>query len=132
MWGNEIEFSTLKGMTFTKIEGGKGDEEIIFHANDGRKFKLYHYQNCCESVSVEDVCGNIDDLVGHPILLAEEFTNSDENPPDAEIDTGRHASFTWTFYKLATVKGHVTIRWYGGSNGCYSESVDLVEITESN
>ena len=101
----------------------KGDE-MVFTLDNGEAYKLYHKQDCCESVSVEDVIGDLNDLVGSPILMAEEVSQK-ENPEGVTKTPTKHQdSFTWTFYKLATIKGYVTIRWYGESNGYYSESVD--------
>lgn len=116
-----VEFNNLIGKGLNKIEINKQMDEIIFHCEDESKYKMYHVQDCCESVTIEDICGDINDLIGSPIVVAEESTNN-ENPKEwAE-------SFTWTFYKLATAKGYVTIRWYGESNGYYSESVNFEKI----
>ena len=67
------------------------------------------------------------DLVGSPILMAEEVTYVDEHPPEIG-HRQTDESWTWTFYKFATVKGYVTIRWLGESNGYYSESVSFGKI----
>src|SRR5690606_28589979 len=99
-------------------------DKITFHTTDGELYKMHHYQDCCEHVYIEDICGSLDDLIGSPITLAEEVTNAEEDKPLDQWDD----SYTWTFYKLATVKGSVTIRWYGTSNGYYSESVDFVLV----
>lgn len=121
------KFGDLVGEAITSVRGlHKGSDEIVFSLKDGRKFKLFHSQNCCESVSVEDVCGDESDLLGKPLKMAEESV-SDKNPVGVTKDY--QGSFTWTFYRLATVKGYVTIRWYGESNGYYSESVDFDEVT---
>lgn len=118
-------FTQLIGKTLTEITGKIGDDELRFVADNGDKFKLYHDQYCCESVTIEDICGDLNDLIGSPILQAEEST-SEENPDDAKEEKIKYQeSFTWTFYKLSTIKGSVTIRWYGESNGFYSESVDF-------
>jgi len=84
---------------------------------------MYHSQDCCESVYLEDVCGDINDLLNSTILKASEDTNHNDDPP-AE---GSDESYTWTFYNIATFNGHVTFRWFGSSNGYYSESVDFVK-----
>ena len=86
------------------------------------RFALYHSQDCCESVTVENITGDLKDLIGSPLTMAEEVT-SKENPEGATKEY--QDSFTWTFYKLATINGYVDIRWYGESNGYYSESVDF-------
>lgn len=120
-----IEFEDLLGKTLTSVTGDAGDDEVVFVTDDGTVYKLYHAQDCCESVSINDICGDLQDLVGSPITLAEEAV-SDENPND--VVKKYQESFTWTFYKLATIKGYVDIRWYGESNGYYSESVSFGKV----
>lgn len=115
------DLTEFVGKTMTSVL--RGGSEMIFASSDGSRWKMFHQQDCCESVSIEDICGDLDDLIGSPILLAEE-SSSRENPL-SEYDE----SFRWTFYKFATAKGHVTIRWYGSSNGYYSESVDIEKIS---
>ena len=120
-----MEFNSLLGKTLVsiKVVNDKDEDEIVFVANDGWVYTLYHNQDCCESVTIESIVGDMNDLLGHPILMAEEAVS--ENAPDNALNDYRGESETWTFYKLATVKGYVDIRWYGTSNGYYSESVNF-------
>lgn len=119
-WDNFVEMRHFVGKTFSHI-CTNSDEEIIFECTDGSSYKMYHEQDWCENVSVEDICGDLEDIIGHEILLAEEVSEDDPNADE---------SGTWTFYKFSTIKGAVTVRWYGRSNGYYSESVSIREITE--
>lgn len=121
-WNDRVPFSTLLGETLKMVAGEVGDDEIVFSTESGKEFRMYHSQDCCESVYVESITGDLKDLIGSPITLAEEST-SGENP--AGVAFKYQDSFTWTFYKLATIKGYVDIRWYGDSNGYYSEEVDF-------
>jgi hypothetical protein len=125
-------FSDLLGKTLTKVEVRDDDERIDFYCSDGSEYQMFHMQDCCESVYIEDINGDFDDLIGEPILVAEEVTNEDRPPKSGEYYTDE--SYTWTFYRLATNKGYVNIRWYGASNGYYSESVDfyLIEPNKAN
>lgn len=118
----EAEFSELVGATIREIIGGaNGSEEILFKTDRGT-FRMYHYQNCCESVSVDDIAGDMLDLLGSPVVKAEESSNADERE-SLDVMTS-----TWTFYLISTAKGSVTIRWYGTSNGYYSERVSFERV----
>lgn len=119
-------FKELQGKTIVKIEGGKGDEEMIFTCSDSVMYRLIYHQDCCATCDIEDIIGDLDDLIGIPVLNAEQVDNVDLKQKD--ITHFSDESFTWTFYKIDTVKGAVTIRWYGESNGYYSEEADFERL----
>lgn len=120
---DDTPLSELVGKTFTTVRNI--DDEIQFLGDEG-DYKLYHDQDCCESVSVEDVCGDLADLEGTPIVSAEELSDEPEPPqPEPEYTD---ESYTWTFYRFRTIKGTVTIRFYGSSNGYYSERVSFAKF----
>lgn len=124
-----IDFSILRGLTLSEVEWSHdldGDINFVsFDTTCDREFVMYHEQDCCECVYLQDVCGDIDDLIGSPITMAEEVCSDDD--PDDYNQQNEFESRTWTFYKLATVKGYVTLRWLGSSNGYYSEKVSFFE-----
>jgi len=121
---DRCEVSVLIGKTITEIENNR---DLIFKCDDGAEYKMYHDQYCCESVAIESIDGDILDLIGVPIVMAEEI--ADDSYEESHKSDYEPDSCTWTFYKFATVKGYVTIRWYGESNGYYSESVDFEKIS---
>ena len=122
-----LDVSVLVGLTMASVEKVKDGEqdELVFATTDGRVFKFYHDQDCCEDVQIDDIAGDLTDLVGAPLLQSEEVSSE---PPERGPDDYVPESETWTFYKFATVKGYVTVRWWGVSNGYYSESVSFCQF----
>ena len=108
------------GLSFAKVEGMvEGSDEVIFTTTSGEVFEMYHQQDCCEDVWLEDVCGDVDDIINSKIIHFDVRTQEGE---------GSHEfveSATWTFYDIQTEKGSVNLRWVGESNGYYSESVQI-------
>ena len=111
-----------------KVVGYKDEtEEIYFYCKNGNIVKFFHDQDCCEYVYLESADGlkngvdiftdcnwcEIDEVI-------KDNTDKDTKPMRKYAD-----SYTWTFYKFNTNKGYDTMRWYGESNGYYSESVDF-------
>ena len=110
------DIGDLVGLTLRAIN--RAEYSLAFHLQDGRTLVMEHEQDCCEEVWLEEVVGDLADLIGTPILYASARESSSG-------DGTREPSQTWTFYAIRTIRGSVDLRWYGTSNGCYSESVDL-------
>lgn len=119
-----MKFKVLKGQTLVNITGDIGDKSMTFTTDNNKKYEMCNIDGSCGNdvqVTIEDIVGDLSDLINCPLLMAEMITNKGKKLIDGD-------RCTWTFYKLSTIKGSVTIRWYGRSNGCYSESVDFYKI----
>lgn len=122
-----VQFNELVGKTIIKIDGlKKGSDFVKIKCLFGEEYKMYHEYDCCEYVDIEDIVGDVSDILNTPILIAEERYG--DLPKCNEDHHETNDSFTWTFYELATIKGSISIRWYGSSNGYYSETVDFKKI----
>ncbi len=118
---NYMSIEQLLGKTFSSVEVNEDRDVMRFIVDKNESYTMFHEQDCCEQVAISDINGDLEDLIGSPITLAEESSNREY------LEFGR---ITWTFYRLATVKGYVDIRWHGSSNGYYSEAVSFVKDGE--
>lgn len=114
----------LNGKVIKEICGlEQYSDEVIIKTECGRAYKFLHYQDCCESVTLEEFDNDIANNSGAVITCAEEI---ESDKPEKEFEYNE--SETWTFYKIETNKGGLFMRWLGSSNGYYSESVDFEEV----
>ena len=117
-----VAFDVLEGQTITEIEN-KDDAELIFTTAEGNQYLMYHQQDCCEDVWLDDSDG-LDDIIGQVVRRATE-SSQDIEDIDHNYGTG-----TWTFYSIITDKSIANLVWRGESNGYYSESVDFMKCVE--
>ena len=119
------EYKDLEGIigeTISSVYGlEKDSEEVRFTTESGRKFRMIHHRDCCESVWLEDFDGEESDVSGYEVLSAYESTEKD-------LDNDDYESVTWTFYTINTTGGSLWLRWCGERNGYYSEDVCFEEI----
>ena len=129
----------IEGKTLVKITGLRTESDAVkFHFTDGSVMTMEHQQDCCEYVSLCDFEDDIVGIEGATIITADEVTNEGageilemlgaESAADREKDA---ESFTWTFYIINTDRGSLWLRWFGESNGYYSESVDCEWTTHA-
>lgn len=119
----------IKSIKGLNGESSDEDYEVIIEFEDGGYIRQYHEQDCCESVYVNQVDGDPAKHIGATILeITEKVLDRDqvgsEDLPEY-VD-----SLTATFYTMKTSKGYLDWRWYGESNGYYSESVDCELINQ--
>jgi len=102
-----------------RYNGVSYNDGVILAFEDNTKAVITHEQDCCESVYLEDINGDLSALVGYPLLVCEAVWQ------DNGYDEDNYGSSTWTFFKLGGVNDVVTLRFIGSSNGYYGEEVTL-------
>ena len=119
MYDRDNQIAMLIGKTIKSVK--EDGDRVLFVCTDGSAFEMYHMQDCCESVNIYDIKGELGSLVGQTVIAAEEHVSGDW---PAEVPTPDWLeSFTWTTYVIQTDSAISVIRWLGQSNGYYSESV---------
>jgi hypothetical protein len=128
-----IDIETLIGKKIIELNIRESADEVLFGTDDGKKWIMHHNQDCCESVDLERVDGELSDLLYEIITDAECKTFSGYE------DDGDWPKFllkepewleSWTVSKLdfTTAKGLVSFIWQGRSNGYYGEEVQIEEV----
>lgn len=100
------------------------NRSLLEFRTDNSTIHFYHTQSCCESVDLEDIIGDMSDLLNTPIV------NAYESDSGSNEEGGSYNQ--WVFYTLSTIKGTVVLRFYGSSNGYYSTEVDIREELDDN
>lgn len=110
-------FSSLAGKTITSIEGLNSDH-VTIKTECGKTYGMRHFQDCCESVSLKEVLGNVDSIIGKEVRYANEDTSD---------CSGEWSSGTRTTFTIHTNGGSLILIWEGYSNGYYGEGVSFYE-----
>lgn len=118
----ETTLKPLLGQIIERIEGAEtGQEYVVFDLADGRRFQMYHLQDCCETVAVHST-DNLAAVIGKPIVSALHI----EGDPKGFAYHGE--SHTFTTFRISTAEDTAEIRWLGESNGYYGEYVSFAEV----
>ena len=59
-------FHELVGKSLKSCCAKKGGDAVIFITTDDEQYKLFHDQDCCEQVLIEDICGDLSDFSCKP------------------------------------------------------------------
>ena len=103
-----------------KIEGIVLHDDVLYILTTYRVFALRHVRNCCEAVWLADGADEIENMVGEEIRKI----RIDVSPKGTD-----EQSITWTFVNIQTNRDSYNLRWVVESNGYYSETIQLDDLT---
>ena len=102
-----------------------GDENVTIHETDA----ILNAHDASPLSAAKIRAGEklpLADVIAFPVSAEEVSDYDNGHPPGYDAEWGE--SYTWTFYKIQTTKGHAWIRWLGESNGYYGEGVDFAWV----
>jgi hypothetical protein len=121
------EAINLVGEIVTHVDVDRQENQILLTMQSGKRYKIYHDQDCCEDVKIDETQegdGDLVTLVGNRIDEVKLEEESDQEPRPSEY------ADSWTRTKITFRINSETVvsRWIGESNGYYSESVDIKRL----
>lgn len=126
----ECSISELLGKTLVSIEN-KDNKYLEFKTTDGETFAMFDENSSFGNDSgaeLEDISGFLNDLLNHPILVAEERSSDAPSLKKENGEVDDWYTTIWTFYELATIKGSVTLRWYCVASPYYAAKVNFLKF----
>lgn len=117
----DLLLRNIIGAKITDVsQGDEYDFLLTISTNKGLTLKFYHEQDCCESVWLEDGFDDLKSMIGKEILDIEYIFNQTDEPLE-DVDD----SYTWHYTNIKTIDKDCQLRFFGTSNGFYSEDIDF-------
>lgn len=108
----------IEGQVITDVRGDESTNRIVFTLENGDEWVMEHCQNCCETVSIHEIYGDLQGMVGQTVDYASSVSEGINDEEDCR-------SGTVTRFSIMTSNGLVMVTWHGYSNGYYSEGVSF-------
>jgi hypothetical protein len=124
------EFSVLIGKTISSITAGEdsdGNDTLTFVCSDSTQYLMSHSQENGEEFEY-NLGGSISDATDSEVLTARRVEYPQCTVPPGESSDDDVEFFTWTIFKLYTVKGTCDIKWLGTSTSAFTNRIDFEEI----
>lgn len=98
------------------------DSELKITTDKG-VFCMFHSEDCCENVWLEEGLDEIHGLIGKTILSFEERSYTQSEPDEDEYYS------SWHLYTVTHTGGYLDLCWRGHGKVYYSHSVRFIQST---